>query len=382
MSKSDLPKYCYADGDAGRFFVKGPNGKKKRYRDEATARAAALALVEFLEDERKLKILNQHQPTVAHAVDAWFAEREQHYAAKGGTKYNNRAKMLRIKREMGHLTVREIRPVDLELWLKFCKTGDTFMKWRLAWRLLFRYAVSQDWLADNPADKVEPRPTSKVLAYNRKKRQRLDKAGFLAIYEKAEPWLQVAMDLALLTGHGRYEICNMEHGHFRNGRLFIVREKVAGETDASRVSVKLNPDLDEVRSRSVRLMGDTLCRFLVHRARDRDREDWRKAASRAGKDDRYVVPNYLGIAFAEARDATHLWDHLDKESERPTFHEIRSLVARTMKAQGVPIDQVRALLTHADQSMTQVYLDKGKDALSDEDYTQVEAPLTRAQLLK
>jgi enterobacteria phage integrase len=391
----DCPKFMSFDKNRGNFIVRGPDGKKRRFTDEAEARAAALALAQFVTDRERLQILNHNLPTLASCVDAWLNKREQHYVAKTGSRYNQRVKMLRIKKELGHMTVREIRPVFLEDWLDgFCRTGETFIKWRLAFIRLFAYAISQDWISDNPAEKVENRSASKLLAYNHKVRTRLDRAAFMAIHKVAEPWLQLAMEIALVTGQGRYEICNMKHADFRDGRLFVIREKVAGETVASRVKLGITAELEEFRLRSVRMMTNNMSPYIVHREPSQGRNQhtfskWRhksirhsdQTIGRAGKHETYVIPGYLTKAFAEARDEAHVYDHLPS-GEKPSFHEIRSLASRIMKELGIDRDKIRAMLSHADQSTTQIYLQDGAKGLTDDDYIPVEVPLTLAQMLK
>jgi integrase len=93
-----------------------------------------------------------------------------------------------------------------------------------------------------------------------------------------------------------------------------------------------------------------------------------------------VKPEYLSKAFAEARDATELYKAL-KPLERPSFHEIRGLGARILRSRGVSEDAIQALMTHSNRRTTQIYLDLGASALTDDDYHTVSAPLMLAEIL-
>jgi hypothetical protein len=68
-------------------------------------------------------------------------------------------------------------------------------------------------------------------------------------------------------------------------------------------------------------------------------------------------------------------------AQRPTFHEIRGLGARLYRSRGITESAIQALMTHAHQRATQIYLERGKEALTNEDYVTVSAPLSVRELL-
>ena len=132
------------------------------------------------------------------------------------------------------------------------------------------------------------------------------------------------------------------------------------------------------RKNSRRSLADgVLSTFLVHRAPDRCRRNWTEGKPHWT----YVHPEYLSKAFAEARGASGLYANMET-AKRPTFHEIRGLGARIYRAQGTPEAAIQALMTHAHRRTTQIYLDRGAAALTDDDYQTVSAPLTLAQMLR
>jgi integrase len=61
--------------------------------------------------------------------------------------------------------------------------------------------------------------------------------------------------------------------------------------------------------------------------------------------------------------------------------DTRGLGARIYRAQGTPEGAIQALMTHAHRRTTQIYLDRGAAALTDDDYQAVVAPLTLQQML-
>jgi hypothetical protein len=94
-----------------------------------------------------------------------------------------------------------------------------------------------------------------------------------------------------------------------------------------------------------------------------------------------VSVDYQGRAFAKARDAAGVYQHLSAD-EQPTFHEIRGLGSRICKDKGMEKHAISILMAHADEATTDIYMNGGrnKKALRPEDYTIVQAPWTLAQM--
>jgi enterobacteria phage integrase len=249
-----------------------------------------------------------------------------------------------------------------------CTSADAFNKWRYALVLLWRYGLSRNLAKSNDPEKIEQRSTSKKLEANLKTRQQLDTQGFWTIHEQAPAWLQLAMEQSLVTLQARLEVCNMRHTDYRDGHLFVIRDKVSGDSDMAFIKIAVTPQLDELRRRSLRT--GIASPFLIHRAPDRRRREWIDGKPHWT----YVVPDYLSKAFADARDAVERFKEM-APGVRPTFHEIRGLGARLYRSQGMHEDAIQALMTHAHQRTTQIYLDRGKEALTDADYHAVAAPM-------
>ena len=170
------------------------------------------------------------------------------------------------------------------------------------------------------------------------------------------------------------EICDMRHADYRDGYLLVIRDKVSGDTEMASITIRLTPELEEIRRRSLKL-DDTASPYLIHRKPQKERREWLEGRRHWT----YVNPQYLSKAFELARDAAldkrgpHRYAHLPP-AQRPTFHEIRGPGARLCRSQGIPEHAIQALTTHANKRTTQIYLERCKEALTNEDYLTVSAP--------
>jgi len=377
--KNDYPTYMTVDGDRGGFIIRNPvTGKKKRFsaEQEDLARETARLLGTWVETRRQRAALEAGRPTVGHVVGRWVEERLPLQPWDESTAQTARWRLERIRVEMGARLMEDTDCVYLETWLKQrAKKADPFNKWRGILVLLWRFAVAQKLAAANEAEKVEPRSTSRKIAGNRKERQQLDVEGFRAIHERAPGWLQLAMDGSLLTLQARNEVCGMQHPHFRDGYLFVIRDKTAGDSHMAFIKIRLTPELEALQARA-RKLDDIASPYLVHRAPERRQRRWM-----AGKSHwTYVNGSYLTKAFAVARDQVPRFAALP-ERQRPSFHEIRGLGGRLYLARGTSKADIQALMTHSNPSTTEIYLERGPQALTIDDYHTVSAPFTLRDLL-
>jgi integrase len=372
----DFPTYMTVDGDRDGYMVRNPITKKKRrFTDEAAARATALRLIVWVEKERQSQLLDAGKPTIKGVIQKWREDQLPFMPWSEGTKNNYKYQLNRIDRELGDRYIDRTDVVFLTEWLKrFCHTADTFNGWRDTLILLWQFAVSKNFARANEAEKILKRSNSLIVEVNQKVRQPLDLDGFKAIREHAPPWLQIAMDWALVTLQGRSEICNMKHAHFRNSHLFVIRQKTSSESEAAFMKIKLTPDLEALRARSLQLAPSD-SPFVIHRQPKRNR----KELPDSKEHHTYIRPDYLTKAFFTARTEARCHEHLRPE-ERPTFHEIRGLGSRTCEQLGMKESEIQILMAHADKKTTDIYLNGGAEALRDDDYVTVEAPLTLAQM--
>lgn len=375
---NDFPDFMFPDGDRGGFIVRNPlTGKRKRFskEEEHKARQTADLLSKLVQKERQAQLLDAGRPQIGSIITGFRENRAQFMPWDKGTREAIDYKLNRIDRELGTKLVERTDRLFLEDWLnQFVKTADQWNKWRYVLVLIYDYAVSRKHIDINEAAKLLERSTSKKLEANQKVRQPLTIEGFKAIYEKAPAFLQIAMDQSLVTLLARTEICNIRHEHYRDGRLFVIRDKTSAHSDMAFIKIAVTPQIEEIRRRSY--SDHVPSPYLVHRKAARNRREWTKDKPHWT----YVNPGYLSKAFAAARTQAGLYEHL-QDGERPSFHEIRGLGSRILKAHGVNERDIQALMTHSDPKTTEIYLQGGAAALKDENYIAVSAPLTLAEML-
>ncbi|HEX5461868.1 MAG TPA: hypothetical protein VFX20_18030 [Steroidobacteraceae bacterium] len=386
---NDLPTHMWPDGDRGGFIVQNPlTGKRKRFppEKEQEARDTALVLNQYLETRRQKELLDAGRPRLNEVIDTWEREELPRQPWDESTRATAKWRLERIKRELGkdEALIEDIDCVALGNWLaRTAARADPFNKWRRILVLVWGFAVAKGLAPANEAEKVQRRSTSRKIAENRKRRQQLDVEAFKAIHEQAGELLRLAMELSLVTLQARGEVCRMRHDDFRDGWLYIIRDKVAGDSDMAFIRVAITPELEALRARALRL--DAIASpFLVHRRPERMQRRWI-----AGKDHWTCVnPGYLTDLFAEARDKVPRFAELP-ERDRPPFHEIRGLGGRLMKARliagGVRRSDaelaVQQLMTHSNPRTTQIYLEHGREALTDEHFVPVKAAFSVRELL-
>ncbi len=392
----DYPPFMTPDRGRGGFFVTNPiTGKRKRYaaEQEDEARKTALLLAEWVEQVRRQQALDAGRPTIAKLVGLWIEERLPEMPWDVATRQVALWRLERIRRELGMRLVEETDCLALEGWLRGTAVrADGFNKWRYILVLLWRFAVSRKLAAANEAEKIEQRSTSKKIAGNCKQRQPLDVPGYRATHAQAPPWLQLAMDLSLVSLQASKEVRGMRHADFRGGFIYVIRKKVAGTSEMAFIKIAVTAELEALQARARQLPEEARRRprrrrgngeevpvaspFLVHRRPDRLQRRWM-----AGKPHwTYVSGHYLSQAFAAARDKVPRYAAM-KEAERPTFHEIRGLGARLYLARGTDPKAIQALMTHSTPRTTKIYLEGGPEALTDDDYRIVSAPWSLEDLL-
>ena len=372
-TSAGLPENLYVEG--GRYRYRNPETGQRPWlgsdRDHAIELATKANLVLA---SRRLAKAAPTAITIGHGIDMYLENAVPGKPWDTGTERNARYRLAVIKAAMGDRPIATTDRVYLADWLAIRGTsGDLHNKWRAHLVDLWRYFISRKWVDYNEADATPKRSTSTKLAENRRVRQRLDLTGFWAIHdhETAEPFLQVAMELSLVLLQARAEVCTMRTSDFRDGWLYVIRDKTAGDSDMAFVRIRVNEQLEDIKRRA--MSDGILTEHLVHRRSLRLRpEDRAKKPHWAA-----VRPEYLTRAFQEVRDATGRWAHLQPR-QRPSFHEILSLGARCYRDAGFPKAYIQALKTHSDPSTTDIYLAGGE--LKPEHYRAVEVGLNLERL--
>ncbi len=198
---------------------------------------------------------------------------------------------------------------------------------------VFNYAAAKGLVADNPPEATIPRIDNKT-------RKRHTVKGVRKIYAEADPWLQNAIDLALLTAQRREDITTMRFDDIRDGALYVAQHKTQRATNAAWIRLPLTPQL---KALVARCRDEVPSPFLVHRIPDRRVKStlhWTQVSNR-----------YLTRAFKEARDAANPYPDWEPE-EQPGFHELRALSLHLYKKAG---KDGQKLAGHSTRKMTKNY---------------------------
>lgn len=248
-----------------------------------------------------------------------------------------------IRRIEAGIGTRPVEQVTVKECAEFIRAVTASDRARQQFRLVLGWilgcAVQEGWIDTNP-----------VLATRRfqheRKRQRLTKEVYGAIWDKAEPWLRLAMDLSLVTLLRRDDVVSLKFADVHDGFLWVVPQKTEG---SSQVKLKIRAD-NQLEALLARARDKVLSPFLVHRLPDRARPSDRRAGAR--QHHTQIMPEQLTRAFQKARDAACIIS-----DNPPSFHEIRSLGGALLTESGWPIEQVQHLMGHSSASMTEHYLE-------------------------
>lgn len=87
-----------------------------------------------------------------------------------------------------------------------------------------------------------------LLAKNveKKKRLPLSLEDFFAIRAQAPHWLQIAMDLAIVSLQRRGDICALTYDKIKDGRMFVIQEKTEKHGVRARLSIEFGPQLEAI----------------------------------------------------------------------------------------------------------------------------------------
>ena len=382
----DLPDYLTYDSTHGLFRYQSPITGERRYVGSDYGEAVELAkkanrAAEVILAQRRL--VDALPPTVADVIALYELNVLPNKPWSENYRKDVQFKLEAIRTDFGHRPLEAIDRIFLGDWVARFERGDTYMKWRAVLVDVWTYAVARKLVLYNEAAATMPRTTSQKLAVNRKQRRRLTVDAFWAIHEHAPPFLQIAMELSLVTLQSRAEICDLLLDDRRDGWLYFIRDKTAGDTEKAFIRIQVTPQIDEIIARA--MSDDIHTPYVVHYKPKSKRRQHLDAKPHWT----YVMPKYLTDTFKFVRDAREsyqrpgvgVFDNLTPR-QRPTFHEIRSLGSRIYRELGYPKEYVNALLGHADEATTDIYLRVGRDGITDNHYQPAHAEMNLKQLPK
>lgn len=373
-----LPNNLTFDRDSGRYRWVNPLTKERtwfgRDREKAVTRAEQANLaIRLMQAQRE--IARGASPTVAQVIDLYTENVVPSRPWGDRTRKHRLIALALYRREFGRRLFAGVDRIYLADWLAArCERADAYNHHRTLLVDLWDYAISRRFAEINEAAATLKRSTSAKIAVNRKTRKRLTTEAFWQIHAAANSFLQTAMELSLITLQARAEVCKARRTDVRDGWLYVIRDKVAGDSDMAFIRIAVSAELERIIDAAY--ADGILSPFLVHRRPNSMRPQHQQNKPHWSA----VTPDYLTKSFARAGDAVGLYTDL-APGERPTFHEIRSLGARIYRKLGYSDDYIRALMTHADKRTTEIYL-TNPDALTDRHFLPVKAELRLRELPK
>lgn len=344
-SRQGWPPYLYPNRDGYKY--RHPVTRKETWMgtDKAKAFAAAKKLNALLMPTNDLvdRVVGSKE-TVADAI-AVFRQDDvpaRGWAPKTAEVYESVIR--RIEVGLGKRAVEGVTVKDCAEFIRGVTPSDRArQQFRLVLGWIMACAVQEGWIDANPVH------ATRRFTHERK-RTRLTKEIYDAIWAKAEPWLRLAMDLSLVTLLRREDIVSLKFADVRDGFLWVVPQKTEG-TSLVKLKIKVGDQLATLLSQA---RDSVVSPYVVHRLPERARPSDKRATARVHHTQ--VMPEQLTRAFQDARDAAGVGG-----DSPPSFHEIRSLGGALVREAGWTTEEVQALMGHASKSMTEHYLD-GHDA--------------------
>lgn len=326
--------YCYRDPRTGKEYGLG--------RDRRLAVTEAIqANMELFSAEAHKSLAARISSDGAMTVHTWL-EKYQHVISVRGLKQKTlvdyESKLRAIKERIQDLPLQDITTRHIATILNgYVAEGKAAMAKLIRSTLsdIFREAIAEGYIQSNP---VTATRTAKADV----KRTRLTSGEYLKIYDSAasmQPWVQLAMDIALLTGQRVGDICAMRWSDISDGYLHVEQQKT-GVKLAIPVSIRIE-DMGKC-------LSDTLDKCRKSSGAETIISSARGEPLSSGTVSRY---------FMRARKESGL----SFSGEPPTFHEIRSLSARLYEKQ-ISERFAKHLLGHKSESMASQYRnDRGRE---------------------
>ena len=381
--KYKLPDNLTFDKSLNGFRYRNPVTKERRWlgsdKDVAIRKAKKLNLaIQILLDKHQVDAGNPY--CVRNIINLFKATMLPYKPWAESYRYTFEKRIDIISEELGKMHFVALDRLVIADFLTKRADGkpDLYNKWRRVFIELCKFAIAKKIVNYNEAEATLQLSTSKKLECNQKVRQALTIEHYKKIVKAAEPCLNLAMRLSLITLLSRNEIANLEFKHIRDNKIFVIRKKVANRSDWGFIKIAITPELQEIidESKADLRRRSVLCPYVIHRSPEREnlRHD-------RGKPHRmYVTPNYLTRAFK--RTLLQCYPEFEKAGPKcPSYNELRNLGSKLYEDAGYSLkNYIRPLMAHSDEKTTEIYT-SGRE-LSDEHFHEVHADLSIKQLLK
>ena len=309
--------------------------------DRAKAFAAAKKLNALLSPSGDLvdRVVGA-QETVADAIVVFRRDDVpgRHWADK--TAENYESVIRRIEKGLGARICGILTVKDCATFIRAATDSPrSRQQFRLVLGWILACAVEEGWMDTNPALQTRKH-------VHERQRDRLTLDAYNAIWKAAEPWLRNAMDVSLLTLLRREDVVTLRFSDAHDGALCVIPLKTR-ESTGLRLKIALS---DELAALLARCRDAVVSPYLIHRLPEKARPAHMRAKGR--QHHTQVLPEQLTREFAEVRNAVGI-----KSDNPPSFHEVRSLGGALLQEAGWTLEQVQALMGHAEEGMTKLYLE-------------------------
>lgn len=345
---SDLPENLYLNGIYYRYRHPQTGEYHQMGTDKKLAIQAARKLNAQLMPGNDLvrRVLGEHHFTWANLVERYQRERQASEGKKASTTKEENYRLQHIADGLGMHALEDTTQRLLSNWLDNNYANNAYTKHRGTLIKLMDFGIAKGMFPDGQQNLASATLIEREAP---KVRKVLTIEQFNAVRARAEPWLQVAMDLALVTTQRRGDLIKMKFSDIRDGYLYVVQNKTEKHGHRAHLRIAVGDTLAGIISRSRAL--PPLSPFIVHRVPDR------KVSFEGQEHHSQVRDQTLTKAFARARDACEVFKGIPVE-ERPTFHEIRGLGGAQYLAQGYGKEYVNLLMGHTTMKMTEGYTDQ------------------------
>jgi enterobacteria phage integrase len=254
--------------------------------------------------------------------------------------YGQHPRMKWLREGIGHHVLETLTPLDINTWLDKWSDKHRMRQAMLSTaKVVLGAAIGKGWITSNPASDLTT-PAPKTM------RVRLTLDAYMAIYHQAEPPLQRAMELALLTCARRENVIGLQRSDISDGYLHVEHIK-AGLKVRYPLSLHLSAVGWTLGDVIGRCRSSVVSRYFIHHI---------KHAGRAKPGDKFRDKT-IEQMFREAREAAGI-----VVAHPPTFHEIRSLAIRLWDAAGY---DAKKMAGHKTDQSSALYKDsRGADWVS------------------
>lgn len=315
-------------GEDGRWYSLGRDRREAiRQAQDANLRRSASGL------DLAQRIERRDVPTVADIAEPYLQRLERN-GARPNTLRTAKSHLRSIERNLGTIALPDLETRHCAEYIEGVRAQGkerSAQALRATLKALLGHAINQGHIRDNVA-------THTLAERVETKRSRLTLDTFLVIHKAAgsvDPWLQRAMELALVSGQPREVVGAALFTDVSDGAWWCQRGKTGVQImlplalTCEAVGWSLESVVKACRDRVV-------SRYMIHHTRP-------KTLSKPGDP---VHLDTISRRFKDARDKAGVVG--------PTFHEIRSLAGRLYKDQGL---DTQSLFGHKDPRTTALYQD-------------------------